>query len=66
MRDHVDVRLDLLEVAVLLQQRDDALARLEAVEPIECEHRVEIGEGGEALAEVVVARAAAWLPGSRC
>jgi hypothetical protein len=54
MRDHVDVRLDLLEVAVFFQERDDALTRLEAVEPIECEHRVEIGEGGEALAEAVV------------
>ena len=42
MRHRVGVRLDLREQPALLQHRDDALARLEAVEAVERQDRLEI------------------------
>ena len=55
VRHHVDVRLDLLEEPVLLEHRDDALARLEAVEVVEAKHRIEIGAAIQSVEKRVVA-----------
>ena len=40
MRHGVDVRLDLLDQALLFQPRDDRLARGEAVEPVQFLNRL--------------------------
>ena len=40
MRHGVDVRLDLLDQALLFQPRNDGLARDEAVEPVQFSNRL--------------------------
>ena len=68
MRHGVDVRLDLLDQALLLQPRDDRLARGEAVEPVQFLNRLSrvAGLGSTPLGEVRIGRRAGASPsGSR-
>ncbi len=57
VRNRVRMRLDRDEKAALVEQRDDALARLEAIEAVEGEHRIRrIAAAVEPFEEGVVSR----------